>query len=177
MKNKGYFILIIILGCLLFIQTAYVISLERQQQVFMAKLRLGRPFSRMRLQDNLNISRSKPPARGEEGLNTSFTMRQTPKEYLIIMRLPGLSRDKISIELKNKYLAVSGAKDSRKEESGENYREEQSSSRSFTQVITLPDDARKEKITSEYKDGNLTIHIPRNAKAKNTPAGRKIRVN
>ena len=99
-------------------------------------------------------------------------MRQMPKEYIVTMRLPGLNKDEVSLELKDKYLTVSTGRETRKKKSGNNYREEQASSRSFVQIITLPDDSRKKDITSEYRDGNLTIRIPRNLKAQNDTKGR-----
>ena len=160
MKNKVYIVAIAVLGSLLIIQAAYIISLERSQEMLLAKQKMRRTVQPR-----------------QAAFSTSFIMRQMPKEYLIIMSLPGLSKDEINLKLKGKYLTVSGEKDIRKAKTGENYRQEQVSSRSFLQVITLPDDSRKKDITSEYKEGNLTIRIPKELKAQDRPEGKKINID
>ncbi len=145
MKNKVYTILIVILGAVLIIQTAYVISLERNRKMFIAKQRFLRRVS---------------------GFSTYFTMQEMPKEYLITMHLPGLNKEEINIELKDRYLTVSGKKKTEDERTGRNFEEQQVTSRSFLQVITLPEGVRKKDITSEYKEDNLTIHIPKKPKPR-----------
>ncbi len=126
MKNKIYIILIAILGSILLIQTAYVISLERNQKIFMAKQRLRRMMPSFRV---------------------NFIMQKLPNEYLITMYLPGFKKEEISLELKDRYLTVSGGKKIKK-------------------VVTLPENIQKKEIVWEYKGSKLTIHIPRKLSSK-----------
>ena len=145
MKNKIYIVLAVFLGTLLVIQTAYIISLERNQRIFMVKQRMLQQMPQ---------------------LNTYFTMQEMPKEYLVTMFLPNLSKEEIKVELKDAYLTISGAKKMKEEKAGKNYQSQQMAATSFLQVIRLPEGAWKKEITSEYKDDNLIVHIPRKPEEK-----------
>jgi HSP20 family protein len=39
----------------------------------------------------------------------------------------------------------------------------------FERSFSLPDEADTSKITSEYKEGILTVHLPKNPQAKHAP--------
>jgi len=145
MKNKIYIVLAVFLGTLLVIQTAYIISLERNQRIFMVKQRMLQQMPQ---------------------LNTYFTMQEMPKEYLVTMFLPNLSKEEIKVELKDAYLTISGAKKMKEEKAGKNYQSQQMAATSFLQVIRLPEGAWKKEISSEYKDDNLIVHIPRKPEEK-----------
>jgi len=160
MKNKIYIVLAVFLGTLLVIQTAYIISLERNQRIFMVKQRMLQQMPYFRLQDRF-VAKPRIPQ-----LNTYFTMQEMPKEYLVTMFLPNLSKEEIKVELKDAYLTISGAKKMKEEKAGKNYQSQQMAATSFLQVIRLPEGAWKKEISSEYKDDNLIVHIPRKPEEK-----------
>ena len=157
MKNRIYIILIAIFASALLIQTAYVIGLERNQKIFVAKQRLRQRMPYFRLQDDLSMM---------PNFSVNFIMQELPNEYLVTMYLPGLNKEEISLELKDRYLTVSGGKKIEKDKMGKNYQAREVTSSSFLKVVTLPEDIQKKGIVSEYKGGNLTIHIPKKPQAK-----------
>ena len=186
MKNRIYIILVAILSSALLIQTAYVISLERNQKIFMAKQRLRQMRPYFRLQDDpsmlpnfsANFIHSRPQKRTLQGTNgewplsislqetagfspRSFILQELPDEYLVTMYLPGLNKEEISLELKNRCLVVSGGKKIEQDKIGKNYQAHEVTSRSFLKLVTLPEDIQKKGkgIVWEYKGGNLTVHI------------------
>ncbi len=152
MKNRIYIILVAILSSALLIQTAYVISLERNQKIFMAKQRLRQMRPYFRLQDDPSML---------PNFSANFIMQELPDEYLVTMYLPGLNKEEISLELKNRCLVVSGGKKIEQDKIGKNYQSHEVTSRSFLKLVTLPEDIQKKGkgIVWEYKGGNLTVHI------------------
>ncbi len=53
-----------------------------------------------------------------------------------------------------------------KEEKGKKFHRIERSYGSFERSFTLPDDTDKTKVTSDFKDGILSIHIPKTPSAK-----------
>jgi len=92
------------------------------------------------------------------------------KEYVLQFAVPGMDKKNIAIELHGNVLTVS-AKNSTEAESNNNnnYQSYRNISNAFTQSVTIPPDVDTAKITSSYKNGVLTIDLPKDT----TKAGRK----
>jgi len=82
--------------------------------------------------------------------------------------LPGVSRDDVSVHIENRTLTIKGE---RKREQVEEDKEAnmQRSERvfgTFVRAFALPDTADTSKVTAQYKDGVLTLNIPRAEETK-----------
>jgi HSP20 family protein len=104
-----------------------------------------------------------------EGPPEAFTfqlrmdVQETDDAYVYTLDVPGMAKDAITVEIENNVLTVSGERKERVEEKDAEGRETRREIvyGSFTRAITLPGNADTEKITSEYKDGVLTITVPK----------------
>lgn len=63
-------------------------------------------------------------------------------------------------------LAISGERKYEKEEKDKKYHRVERAYGSFLRSFTLPEDADGSKVAAEYKDGILTVHLPKSEKAK-----------
>jgi len=90
------------------------------------------------------------------------------REDSIVVRaeLPGMKADDIELQVRNNVLTISGEKVEITEDKGENYYHVESRHGSFNRGITLPSEVDAEKIEAVYKDGVLTITLPKVEKAK-----------
>jgi HSP20 family protein len=80
--------------------------------------------------------------------------------------VPGMKKEEIDISLHDNVLTISGErKVETKNEDAENYRSERFFGR-FTRSITLPIVVESDKVKASYKDGILTITLPKSEKAK-----------
>ena len=80
--------------------------------------------------------------------------------------LPGLKKEDIDISLHEGFLTVSGErKAEQKFESAESYRSERFLGR-FNRTISLPTKVVADKINATYKDGVLTVTLPKAEEAK-----------
>ena len=83
--------------------------------------------------------------------------------YITQFIIPGINKKNIKIELKNNILTVSGNEEKTSQTTDNNNNINNSSSsytNSFTRAIKMPDDADTSKITTDYKNGVLTITTP-----------------
>ncbi len=91
--------------------------------------------------------------------------------YRITLEVPGMEKDDIDISVKDDVLTISGEKKEDFKEEGTLFRRERWFGK-FTRSVTLPSDVDVDKIEAEYKNGVLTLHLPKSEAAK----GRKIQV-
>ena len=85
---------------------------------------------------------------------------------LVKMDLPGMSREDIDVSLHEGSLSISGERKSeQKHEEAEVYRAERFFGR-FQRTVTLPMAVAADKVKAEYKDGTLTITLPKTEEAK-----------
>lgn len=124
--------------------------------------RMRREMDRL-FQDGSNRLARFGGARGLPSYDPDLDFRETPKEYVVRLDLPGIEKDKIDVKVKNGTLVVSGRRETEAEDEGEEggyYRMERSFG-SFTRSFPLPADASSEGMTAEAKNGVLTVRIPR----------------
>ncbi len=97
----------------------------------------------------------------KDWLKPSLDISSDEKDYCVKIELPGIDASDISIEFTNNTLKVKGEKRQEKEETGKDFYRVERAYGSFQRILDLPEDSDADKITSAYKDGVLSITIPR----------------
>jgi HSP20 family protein len=82
--------------------------------------------------------------------------------YIAQFVVPGISKKDIKIELKNHILNVSGKGEEASQAKDKSSSSSYSYTNEFSQSIRVPNDVDAAKISSDYKDGILTITMPKN---------------
>jgi HSP20 family protein len=112
---------------------------------------------------------------GFSGRSPAVDVREQDGSYLIEAELPGVNEKDLKVELKDGLLTLSTAKaEEKKDESAKWIRRERRSF-SFTRSFALPEDADGEKVEAHFKDGLLTIALPKKAEA--APRIVQVKVN
>lgn len=88
------------------------------------------------------------------------------KEYLIKAELPEVKKGDVKVSVQDDVLTIAGERKSEKEEKGKKYHRIERAYGSFLRSFTLPEDADGAKVSAEFKDGVLTVHLPKSEKAK-----------
>ena len=88
------------------------------------------------------------------------------KEYLIKAELPDVKKENVKISVQDGVVSISGDRKYEKEEKGKKYHRVERSYGSFMRSFTLPEDADESKISAEYKDGVLHVHLLKAEKPK-----------
>jgi HSP20 family protein len=88
------------------------------------------------------------------------------KEYLIKAELPEMKKEDVKLTVQDNVLTISGERKYEKEEKGKKYHRVERAYGSFMRSFTLPEDSDGAKVSADYKDGVLQIHLPKSEKAK-----------
>ncbi len=88
------------------------------------------------------------------------------KEYLIKADLPEVKKEDVKLTVQDDVMSISGERKYEKEEKGKKYHRIERAYGSFMRSFTLPEDADGSKVSAEYKDGVLKVHLPKSEKAK-----------
>ena len=95
------------------------------------------------------------------GWNPRVDVFEEADQIVMKAELPGVDKDKIAVDVNGRVLTVKGERSSDDEVKQEDfYRRERSCGR-FERSFTLPDETDSEKIKADYKDGVLTLNIPK----------------
>ncbi len=106
------------------------------------------------------------PAWGaDQWLKPSVDITSTDKEYAIHVELPGVTGDDVNVELTGNTLKIRGEKRQETEDKGRDYYTTERSYGSFQRVLSLPEDADENGVAATFKNGVMTITVPR----KETP--------
>ncbi len=87
-------------------------------------------------------------------------------EYLVKAELPELKKEEVKVNVENGELTISGERKSEKEEKGKKFHRIERSYGSFLRSFTLPESVNADKVSAEFKDGVLSVHLPKDEKAK-----------
>jgi HSP20 family protein len=138
------------------------------------------PFSELEL-----FSRSSPFARGRQGapwglldeflgdvaarsrgFAPSVDVHENTDEYVVTAELPGAKPEDVTVELHEGVLTLRGEKRSERDEHKEHARYVERMFGSFSRSFSLPQNANGEKVQANFKDGVLTLRIPKREEAK-----------
>jgi HSP20 family protein len=120
---------------------------------------------------NMQRAFSNWPAKTEESMmladwTPSVDIGENEKEYIVKAELPEVKKEDIKVNVDDGTLCISGERKVEKEEKGTKFHRVERAYGRFERSFTLPDETDSDKITSEYKDGILTVHLPKNPETK-----------
>jgi HSP20 family protein len=94
-------------------------------------------------------------------LSAKADLKENGKNYIISVDLPGFEKANIKIEAKDKVISIRAKNDTQKEKKDEHFYQRERYTGSVYNSFILPKDADIDKMDSEYKNGVLTITIPK----------------
>lgn len=99
---------------------------------------------------------------------------ETDGAYKLCIELPGLTDDNIDLQIRGDALLVSGHKSEDKANAGSTFRISERRFGSFERTFPIPPDVDRDKIEAAFRDGVLTVTLPKSAEAG--PARRTIEI-
>ncbi len=112
--------------------------------------------------------------RGEQEESSLFSPTWKPavdiveheNEYIAKVELPGVDKNNVKITMQDNVLTIRGEKNQEKKDKESNFHRVERFYGSFQRSFTLPTSVRNDAIEADYKDGILTIHMPKAEEAK-----------
>jgi HSP20 family protein len=100
---------------------------------------------------------------------------ETPNELVVKADLPDVNEKDIDVRVENNLLTIRGERKFEKSVSEENFLRVERTYGSFSRSFSLPNTVNAEAIGAEYKNGVLTVTLPKREKSK--PRLVKVTVN
>ena len=106
-----------------------------------------------------------------EGLATTdwvpaVDISETDAEYQIKAELPEVKKKDVKVSIEERVLTIQGERKHEKEEKKKKYHRVERCFGSFTRSFSLPGNIAEDKITADFKNGVLLLHVPKTEKAK-----------
>ena len=96
----------------------------------------------------------------------SLDVSETKDNIVVKAEIPGMEAKDIDISFSGGALTLKGEKKQEKEEGDENCHFTERSYGTFSRSIQLPQEVQTDKIKAGYKDGVLTVTLPKTEQAK-----------
>ena len=81
--------------------------------------------------------------------------------YILTLDLPGINKDNVKISYVDGQLNISGERKNEKESKDGTYHRVERSYGKYFRSFSLPKEIKDDKIDAEFKDGQLTITVPK----------------
>jgi len=82
------------------------------------------------------------------------------EDFLVVAELPGVRREDLDVQVRGDTLRIKGKKTVANEDKASVHRRERAAGE-FDRTLTLPAQLDATKVAAEYRDGVLTVRLPR----------------
>ena len=127
----------------------------------MSLLKLSQRPSINSLFDDFFINTDKLDTNYNKYTTPAVNVKEDEKSFVIELAVPGMKKEDLNIELDNNKLSISNEKESSKLEEKEKYTRREFVYSKFQRTFNLPINVDEKNIAGDYKDGILTVTIPK----------------
>jgi HSP20 family protein len=106
------------------------------------------------------------PGTQEYKWRPSTDISETDEGFEVRAELPGVTKDDVHISVKDNLLTIKGEKRQEKTDDSKDYRRVERHYGSFERKFSLPPKVEADSIKAEFKDGVLTLSIPKPEEVK-----------
>jgi HSP20 family protein len=96
----------------------------------------------------------------------AVNIKEDEKRFILDLAIPGVDKKDLKIEIHEDLLTISSENKNEKEENVDGFKRREFSYSSFCRSFYLPENVNKDKIGANYKDGILTVELPKEEEEK-----------
>jgi HSP20 family protein len=97
----------------------------------------------------------------------AVNVKEDEKTYTVELAVPGIDKKNLKIDMNEDVLTISSEMKKESEENNDGYKRKEFSYQSFSKSFYIPENVNKESIGAAYKDGILTVTLPKEEEGKN----------
>jgi HSP20 family protein len=97
----------------------------------------------------------------------AVNIREDEKNYILELAIPGSDKKNLKIDINEDVLTISSETKKEKEDDKDGYKRKEFSYSSFCRSFYIPENVNREKIEANYKDGVLSVNLPKQEEDKN----------
>ena len=109
-------------------------------------------------------------------LKPAVNIREDDKNYVLDFAIPGIDKKDLKIDMNEDVLTISSETKNETEESKDGYKRKEFNYSAFCRSFYIPENVNREKIEANYKDGILSVALPKQEAEKNKIT-RKIEIS
>ncbi len=106
----------------------------------------------------------------------AVNIREDEKKFMLELAVPGIDKKDLKIDINEDVLTISSETKNESEENRDGYKRKEFSYSSFCRSFQIPENVNKDKIEANYKDGILTVSLPKAEEEKNKIA-RQVKIS
>ena len=106
----------------------------------------------------------------------AVNIREDDKNYVLDLAVPGIDKKDLKIDINEDVLTISSEIKTESEENRDGYKRKEFSYSEFCRSFYIPENVNREKIEANYKDGVLSVSLPKQEEEKNKIT-RKIEIS
>src|SRR5947209_725156 len=148
-------------------------AIARQNQPFANEFE-DYPTGLRLFQDSLSRLFSEP---GSRPWSPAVDIYETENELVLKADVPEIDPKNVSIQLENGTLTLKGERKFENQSNGRGFHRIERSYGSFVRAFSLPDTVDGERVKADYKNGVLTVTLPKKEVAKPKPINVEISNN
>lgn len=138
----------------------YVTLRRPARNLFQFHNEMGQMFN------DLFASPNEPTDETENRWSPSVDIAETDSGFEVRAELPGVKQEDVNVSVRDNVLTLRGEKRQEETDEGKDYRRVERHYGSFQRAFTLPPNVDVEAITAAYRDGVLTLTVPKAEEAK-----------
>jgi HSP20 family protein len=120
-----------------------------------------------RLFDRMGMAEWDPPAMRTLGdFTPTLDFAENKDAFVVKAEIPGIDPQDITVSLENQMLTLKGEKSHEKEQKDEQYYRMERAYGTFARTVRLPAAVDGSKVTAAFKNGLLTVTLPKAPEAK-----------
>jgi HSP20 family protein len=96
----------------------------------------------------------------------AVNIKEDEKLFILDLAVPGIEKKDLKIEIQEDMLTISSESNTEKEENQDGFKRKEFSYSSFCRSFYIPENVNREKIQANYKDGILSIELPKQEEEK-----------
>ena len=106
----------------------------------------------------------------------AVNIKEDEKKYSLELAIPGIDKNELKIDINEDVLTISSESKSETEENRNGYKRKEFSYSSFCRSFYIPENVNRDTIEANYKDGILTVGLPKQEEEK-TKITRQINIS
>ena len=97
----------------------------------------------------------------------AVNIREDDKRFTLDLAIPGIDKKELKIDINEDLLTISSETKNETEENKDGYKRKEFSYTSFCRSFQIPENVSRDKIEASYKDGILSVELPKMEEEKN----------
>ena len=121
------------------------------------------------------FSHDLPQIPSAQSWTPAVDVNETETEFFLSADMPGLDKKDVSVDIHDGVITIKGERDIDNEKSTDGYRIRERQLGSFNRSFRLPDNVNEDKVAAKFKNGVLTVTLPKTKEI--LPEGRQIKIS